>query len=137
MAKFIDSFDFLPDNYIVAPRHEWRIMRMVGAKVTKVVPRLCLPACEFFRKDIDGGPLCYYECNHYIFDKHKVKRGEVLLDILFATNPSNPHEGFSWLVGEKYLRKEWGGKVVDRLIKQYNEFRKPADEGYTISKEDN
>jgi hypothetical protein len=136
MATFIDSLDFLPDSYLVAPKHEWRVMRIVVAKVSKRLPRLCLPACDYFRKDIDGGPLCYDECNHFVFDTHVVGKGEEVLDVLFATSTRDPHEGHSWMVGKNYLKDYLGSGRVDRMINDYFRLVKPSEEGYTIPKED-
>lgn len=134
MSGMIDSLDYLADNVDLAPEKDWRIMRVTRAKVTKKLPRYCRPSCESYRKDSDKGCLVANECNSFVFDTHIVERGDKLVDVLFATNTLDPHEGFCWMVGEKYLKALLGNKKVKKLMKQYEEFTAESEQqGFTIT----
>ena len=127
MAVMLDSLDFLPDHYEVAPCHEWRIMRMLAALETKVLPRHCQPACEFFRKDFDGGALCYDECDHWVFDAHEVKEKELVADVMFATNLLNPNEGFCFMIGLNHLVDILGKERTRYLVTLWRDTLKPLE----------
>jgi hypothetical protein len=134
MSRMIDSLDFLSDNVDVAPVKDWRVMRVTTAKVNKTLPRYCKPSCDVFKKDSDGNCLFLNECSAYVFDTHNVERGEKLLDVLFATNTLDIHEGFCWMVSEKYLKTLLGNKKVKKLLKQYDEFVEESEkQGFTIT----
>lgn len=132
MSKFIDSLDFKPDNFSVAPRAQWSIIGLGIARKSKKLPRFCLPNCEFYRRDIDGGPLCYDECNKFVFDTHVVNRDDSIINLVFGTMADDPHTGVSWWVGEKYLRELLGDKKVDKMLKKFHSMVEPPDGGIPI-----
>jgi len=121
MGKLIDSIDYKADAFKVAPMDDWRIMEIVGAKVTKKLPRFCPPTCKFYSPDIDKGCKIAFECDHFVFDTHTVKKGEKLFSVLFATSEIDVHTGLLWQVGENYLRGYLGNNVVNRMLKDFHE----------------
>jgi len=134
--QMIDSVDYLAAKEIPIPRHEWKIMRVVGvARKTKQVPRLCMPACPSFKRDIDGGSLCSVACTDWILDTHRVERGEKVFELLYATDPDDPHHGFCWQVGENYLRSLLGDAKVERMLGWCNSLHSQPEEGYVIKEE--
>jgi hypothetical protein len=132
MATFIDAFDIKLDNFIVLPRYEWRIMGMGKAKKPIRIIRFCKANCEFFKEDLDKYPLCYDPCKHWIFDEHIVGKGEAMINLLFAVNENDPHEGFSRYMGQKYLEAMLGDKHVKRMVGDYLELVKQPEDGYLI-----
>jgi hypothetical protein len=134
MPSMIDSLDYKGDIVEVAPIKDWRIMRITISKVDKTVPRYCKPNCDAFKRDSDGNCLLVDECKSWIFETHKVERGDTLFDVLFATSSLDPHEGFCWMVSEKYLKSLLGDKPVKKLVKQFNKFVEESEEqGFTIT----
>jgi hypothetical protein len=51
--KFIDSLEPRFDNFDVLPHYEWFLVGVGLSKKTILIPRWCLPNCEFFKEDWD------------------------------------------------------------------------------------
>jgi hypothetical protein len=134
--KFVDSIDYMADTIEVAPDYEWRVMEINIARVSKIVPRYCQPTCPDYRKDHDQ--VCLKvdkdvdECTSFIFDMHKVERGEKVLDVMFGTSTLNPHQGYAWRVGESYLRYLLGDKRVDKMISDFIKLKTPPKDGFKL-----
>lgn len=132
MAKIIDSLEYVPDSFDVAPKEEWSIMQINEAKVSKNLPRFCLPACEFYLADSDKVCKRLYECDYYVFDAHVVEKGEKVYDVVFATKQNDPHCGLMWRVGDKYLRQLLGDARVEFLLQKYYNLVTPPEGGIVI-----
>lgn len=132
MGQMIDVLDYKPDNFQVAPKHEWRLFSMGHAKRGGTQPRFCAANCPDFLNDKDGRCGRFYECNQMVFDMHQIKSGESIMLVMFATETDPPHDGLSWWVSEAELIRtmgkdvngdideERGRKIVDAMIAEYN-----------------
>ena len=121
MAIYYDNLDFRRDNFEVLPRHEWRIFgRAVARKPTKFF-RFCQPNCESFQIDFDKKPLCMYGCTQFVFERHMIDVGEYLVNLLFAVNTLDQHEGISIWIGEDYLKKLIGDSLFNKMMLEYKE----------------
>ena len=137
--KYLDSLDFKFDHFTVIPKNEWRVLAVGKAKKPIDFTRFCRPNCEYFKKDLDGFPICIYGCQYYIFERHIINTGESIVNLLFAVNDKNPHEGISIWIGEKYLRLFLGDLEVNKMLKDYSELisNTEYDLSSTSEEEDN
>jgi hypothetical protein len=145
MAQFIDVLEFKPDNFLVAPREEWRVMSVGKAKRAARQPRFCAANCEDYLQDKDGKCGRFFECSRLVFDMHEIKMGESVVLVLFATETDPPYDGLSWWISEKELVKTMGtlpnglvdlvrgSKIVDAMIKEFTSLTNPPREGIRIS----
>jgi hypothetical protein len=144
MTKFIDALDFRPDSFKVAPKHEWRIMKAGRSTRTGVQPRFCGPNCEFYLQDADKKCKIFYECDHFVFDMHTIAEGEIIFEVMFATEETPPYDGLSWIVSETQLRtvlgrklnrevdEDKGRKKVNEMLDEYNALKAQPKEGIVI-----
>ena len=144
MSRMIDALDFKPDSFEVAPKEEWRVMSVGHAKKSGVQPRFCAPNCAYYIRDKDGKCGRFFECSYFVFDMHTIKRGEMLIQVLFGTETKEPYDGVSWWVSEKQLievmgRRPSGGidsdlgkRVVSAMISEYNALTSSSTEGIVI-----
>jgi hypothetical protein len=145
MAQLIDALEFKPDNFLVAPKEEWRIMSLGPAKRPGTQPRYCAANCEFYLKDKDGKCGIFFECDHFVFDMHRIEMGDAMVFVLFATETTPPYDGLGWWVSERQLVEvmgtlpngkvdmERGGKIVDAMIDEYMALVRPPKDGFVIS----
>jgi hypothetical protein len=132
LSSFLDAIDYRPDNFIVAPKEEWKIVSSGRSKKTAKQPRFCKPNCDLYIKDKDGKCGRFYECTEFIFDMHQIKEGDLLYNVLFATENSPPYDGLSWWVNEEqlilvmgmntqgFVSLEVGRNVVRYMVSEYN-----------------
>jgi hypothetical protein len=45
--------------------------------------------------------------------------GEVMVNLLFAVNTLDKHEGIAIWIGEEYLQKNFGESFVNKMLKDY------------------
>ena len=144
MATLIDALDYKPDKFNVLKKEEWRIMSMGHSKRAGVQPRFCAPNCEHYISDKDAKCGRFYECEYFVFDMHKIEKGESLVQVMFATDIDDPETGLAWWVSEKQLVEvmgkkpngridlELGQKIVSAMISDYNSLVSPSEEGIVI-----
>ena len=139
--SMIDALEFKPDNFIVIPKEEWRIMSMGTAKRPGVQPRFCWPNCEHYLREKDDKCGRFYECDYHVFDMHKIERGESMMLVMFAQSNEDPDDGLSWWVSEKQLVEtmgkrpsgevdvELGKRIVTAMLAEYNALESPTGGG--------
>jgi hypothetical protein len=144
MAQFLDILEFKPDNFLVAPKEEWRIMSMGSAKRAGVQPRYCAANCEFYLQDKDKKCGIFYECDHYVFDMHSIEMGQALVFVLFATETTPPYDGLGWWVSETQLVEvmgtlpngrvdtERGKQIVTAMLDEFMALTRPDKKGFVI-----
>ena len=145
MAQMIDALEFKPDNFLVAPKEEWRVMSMGPAKRSGIQPRYCAANCEFYIQDKDKKCGIFFECDHYVFDMHRIEMGEAMVFVLFATETTPPYDGLGWWVSEKQLVEvmgklpngtvdtERGIRIVTAMIEEFTALTRPPREGFVIT----
>jgi hypothetical protein len=127
MPLYIDGLDYQRDNFEVISQHEWRILGVAKAKKPIKFVRFCQPNCEAFQMDFDKQPICGYGCKEFVFDRHMIDANETIINLLFAVNTLDVHEGISIWIGEKYLKEKFGSHFVNKMLKQYNELMKTPE----------
>jgi len=136
LSTFVDALDYKPDSFIVAPRSDWHIISIGRAKKQGTQPRFCLPTCPYYLKDKDGKCGIFYECNHFVFDMHHINDGDVMFQVVFATEDHPPYDGLGWWVSEHQLVEtmgrndegaiypELGKRIVDGMVAKYHQLIK-------------
>ena len=144
MAQLLDALEFKADNFLVAPREEWRIMNVGKAKRSATQPRFCAANCEDYLADKDKKCGRFFECTELIFDMHNIEKEESVVLVMFATEINPPYDGLSWWVSEKQLvitmgtklngqvDSDLGRRIVDAMIKEYTALAHPPKEGIVI-----
>ena len=147
--QFIDALDYKPDNFLVAPLEDWRILSVGHSKRGGTQPRFCAAACEYYIKDKDKKCGRFFECEYYVFDMHRIEKDEMMVLVLFATETTPPYDGLSWWLSEKQFVKamgrrpngttdlEYGQRIVDAMIAEYNALTSPPPEGISINRRTN
>jgi hypothetical protein len=145
MAQLLDILEFKPDNFLVAPKEEWRIMSIGSSKKAGTQPRYCAANCEDYLKDKDQKCGRFYECTKLVFDMHKIDNGESMILIMFATETDPPYDGLAWWVSEAQLVEtmgrlpnghidiELGKKIVSAMLKEFHALTNPPSEGILIT----
>lgn len=132
MASFVDALEYKPDNFIVAPKDDWKIISLGRSKRKGIQPRFCLPNCELYLRDKDSKCGRFYECVEFVFDMHTINEGDLMYNVLFATEAHPPYDGLSWWVNEEqlilmmgkdsrgYISIEAGRNIVKAMVSEYN-----------------